>query len=93
MFYFETFQIILNPSSIKKMKHTRQCQQFKTKRFCDARKVSVTQKMPKDKPRPPAMSNPLKSQDQQPGPDLPTGYVGLSIGPRGPRCLKRLYCI
>jgi len=44
MFYFEMFWIILNPSSSKKRSNTRQCQQFKTKRFCDARIVSVIQR-------------------------------------------------
>jgi len=51
MFYFETFRIIFNPSSVKKWCNTRQCQQFKAKSFCDPRKVSVTQKTPTSKPR------------------------------------------
>jgi len=42
MFSFETFRIILSPSSVKKIK--QQCQQFKIKRLCDARKDSVSQR-------------------------------------------------
>jgi len=60
MFYFETFRIILNPSSVKKQSNNWQCYQFKTKRLCDARNKSVMQKTSKAKSRPPTLTNSLK---------------------------------
>ena len=61
MFYFETFRIILNPSSVKTQINTWQCQQFKTIRLCDARRDNaVTQKTSNANPRQPATSKLLK---------------------------------
>jgi len=56
MFYFETFRIILNPSSVKKIKQQLAILAIPTKRLCGTRNTGVTQKTSKTKPPPPTMS-------------------------------------
>jgi len=58
----EMFRIILNPSSVKKRSNIWQCQEFKTKRPCDAKNDTVTQKTSKVKTRAPATSKSLKAK-------------------------------
>jgi len=49
--YFETFGIIRNPSSVKKIKQQLAMLAIQTKRLCDARNNGVTQQTSKIKPR------------------------------------------
>ena len=59
MFYFETFYIILNTSSVKNKATLGNASNSKPK-VSDARNNSVMQKMLKAKPRPPTLSKSLK---------------------------------
>jgi len=58
-FYFETFRIILNPSSVKKIKQHLARLAIQTKRLCGARNNGETQKTSKTKPQPPTTSKKL----------------------------------
>jgi len=62
MFYFETFQIILNLSSVKKIKQHLAMSAIQNHRLCDARKDNaVMQKTSNANPRQPATSKSLKA--------------------------------
>jgi len=49
MFYFETFRISLNPSSVKKIKQHLAMSAIQTHNLCDARKDSLMQMTSKAK--------------------------------------------
>jgi len=59
MFYFETFRIILNPSSVQNKATLGNVSNSKPKDSV-TQEISVTQKTSKAKPRPPTLSNSLK---------------------------------